>query len=203
MTRYREHIGVLLTPNNRNSVESVVSTGLPWAIDNGAFSGFNANAFMKLCLNAEGQPRLMWVACPDVVGDAAATMVQFERWHAGLERLGLPVAFVGQDGCETMEIPWESLSCLFLGGSTDWKLSNAAWDVCREAKRRGKMLHMGRVNSLRRMRVAQVFGCDTIDGSSASRFGDAKIPQYCRWLAHHIGEQPLLLLTAATAAESE
>lgn len=193
VTSYREHLGILLTPKCGNSVESIVATGLPWACDNSAFVRFNATAFTRMCLRAEGQPRLLWVACPDVVADSEATMVQFERWAPSLHRLKLPVAFVGQDGCEDQDLPWDQFACLFLGGSTEWKLSHAAWDVCREAKRRGKLIHMGRCNSLRRMRIAQVFGCDSFDGTSASMFGDAKIPKYLRWIKHRLVEQPLLI----------
>lgn len=193
MTTYREHLGVLLTPKNRNSVKAVLATGLPWAIDNGAYSGFNAHAFVRLCLKAEGRPRLLWVACPDVVGDAARTLVDFCRWQPALRLLNLPVALVGQDGLEDLHVPWDLFTCLFLGGSTEWKLSHAAWDLAREAKRRGKLVHMGRVNSLRRMRIAQVFGCDSIDGSSASMFGDKYIHKYCRWIKHRIVGQPMLI----------
>lgn len=38
-------LGQLLSPRNRNSVRA----GLPWALDNGAYSGFDADAFCK-CL---------------------------------------------------------------------------------------------------------------------------------------------------------
>jgi hypothetical protein len=143
---------------------------------------FNANAFTKLCLRAEKQPRLLWVACPDVVGDAAATLRQFRDWVGALNKLSLPIAFVAQDGLTSEQTPWDEFGCLFLGGSTEWKLSHAAEDLAHEAKDRGKWVHMGRVNSLRRMKVAQLFKCDSVDGSSASRFGDTYIAQYLAWL---------------------
>lgn len=188
---HRDRLGILLTPNNRNSVETVLETGLPWAIDNGAFSGFNPNAFMKLCLRAENQPRLLWVACPDVVADAAATLQWFRDWSPALHRLKLPVAFVAQDGLTTEQTPWDGFECLFLGGTTEWKLSHAAEDLAHEAKDRGKLVHMGRVNSQRRMQFAQLFKCDSIDGSSASMFGDRYIHRYLAWLKQ-LSEQPLL-----------
>lgn len=197
MTSHREHLGVLLTPFNRNSVDAVIGTGLPWAIDNGAFSGFNATAFVRLCMRAEGSPRLLWVACPDIVGDATQTATEFERWAPSLHRLRLPVALVAQDGAEDLVQPWDQFCCLFIGGTTEWKLSHAAWDLCREAKRRDKLVHMGRVNSLRRMKIAQLYGCDSIDGSSASKYGDKYIHKYCRWIKHRIVGQPLLQQEAA------
>jgi hypothetical protein len=175
-------LGHLLTPKNRNAIAPILATGLPWAIDNGAFAGFNAHAFMQLLKRAENQPRLLWVAAPDVVGDAVKTLRSFAHWSPGIERMGFKVAFVGQDGAEDLLIPWGNFDCWFIGGSTEWKLSDASRDLCREAKRLGKQIHMGRVNSLRRMRRAQLFGCDTVDGSSASMFGDQNIEKFLKWL---------------------
>jgi hypothetical protein len=34
-----------------------------------------------------------------------------------------------------------------------------------ETKRRGKWLHMGRVNSARRFAIAELMGCDSVDGT--------------------------------------
>ena len=39
-------------------------------------------------------------------------------------------------------------------------------------------------NSRRRMQIAHDMGCDSIDGSSASRFGDTYIRKYLRWIEH-------------------
>jgi hypothetical protein len=188
MRVYPDRLGVLLTPNNRNAVSWCVQTGLPWAIDNGAFSGFDPDRFRRLLRRAADKPRLLWVVCPDVVGQARATLDLFEQWQPELTAAGVPVAFVGQDGQEDLPVPWDRLDAFFVGGSTRWKLSEAAGDLVREAKRRGKWVHMGRVNSLRRMRVAYEIGCDSCDGSSASRWGDKYTMQYPRWLGR-ISEQ--------------
>lgn len=177
-----ERLGHLLTPRNRNSVASLVRTGLPWAVDNGAFSGFDADAFRSLVRRAAGQPRLLWVVCPDVVADARATLDLFDQWQPELSGMGLPVAFVLQDGQEDLSLPAD-FDCLFIGGTTEFKLSEAAADLVTEAKGRGAWVHMGRVNSLKRMRHAQAIGCDSIDGSSASMFGDKYIHRYLIWLA--------------------
>ena len=184
-------LGHLLTPRNRNSVASVLATGLHWAIDNGAFSGFDATAFRRLLDRAAGQPRLLWVVCPDVVADADATLRLFDEWQSQLKATGVPVAFVGQDGQEDLQLPWERFDCLFIGGSTKWKLSAAAGDLAIEAKQRRKWVHMGRVNSLRRMRVAQLMQSDSIDGSSASMFGDKYIHKYLQWI-EMLDRQPVL-----------
>lgn len=180
-SRWPQRLGHLLTPSNRNSVSSLLATGLAWACDNGAFSGFDPARFRRLLQRASGQPRLLWIVCPDVVADARGTLVLFDQWANEVATAG-PVAFVGQDGAEGLELPWDRFDCLFIGGSTEWKLSESAADVAAEAKTRGKWLHMGRVNSRRRMETAADLGCDSIDGSSASMFGDKYIHKYALWM---------------------
>lgn len=82
-----------------------------------------------------------------------------------IRELGFPTAFVAQDGQEYLPIPWDAFDCLFVGGSTAWKLSEPAYALVREAKRRGKWCHMGRVNSWRRIRAAAMSGYDSCDGT--------------------------------------
>jgi len=58
---------------------------------------------------------------------------------------------------------------IFLGGSTEWKLSTMRhWGEFCAA--RGVHYHVGRVNTLKRFRLAHVAGADSVDGSSASRY---------------------------------
>lgn len=163
-----DHLGILLTPANGNSVANVVKTGLSWGIDNGAYSGFDPAAFRRLVKRAVGQPRLLWVVCPDVVANARKTLQLYSEWWYELASAGLPVAFVMQDGQEDYELP--EADCYFLGGSTRFKLSVAAADLMQEGQRRGALTHVGRVNSMRRLRMAWERGADSVDGSSYSRF---------------------------------
>lgn len=181
-SQWSSSLGHLLTPKNRNSIDSILSTGLFWAVDNGAFSGFDHVSFSRLLARITGKPRCLFIVCPDVVGDARATIERFNEWHERVAASG-PVAFVGQDGQEDLPTPWERFQAFFLGGSTRFKLSHAAADICHEAKQRGKWVHMGRVNSRRRMEIASDIGCDSVDGSSASMFGDRYIRQYLGWLS--------------------
>lgn len=176
------HLGHLLTPNNRNSVGSILATGLSWAVDNGAFRGFDSGSFRRLLARVAGRSRLLWIVCPDKVADARETLRLFDQWQPEVARAG-PVAFVGQDGQEDLDVSWDRFACLFIGGSTEWKLSNAAHDLATEAKRHGKWVHLGRVNSRRRLRYAWSMRADSTDGSSASMFGDKYIHRYLRWQA--------------------
>lgn len=82
-------------------------------------------------------------------------------------RAGLPGAFVGQDGLtlELAEPLWDRFDVFFIGGSTEWKLGPVARELAAEAKARGKHVHMGRVNSGKRVAYARLIGCDSVDGT--------------------------------------
>jgi len=166
--------GHLIVPGAWNSIKRIVASGLPYACDNGCFIAdkWSESDFRRMLDKVKGQPRLLWVAAPDVVADAAATLARFEIWEPELHGMGLPVALVAQDGLEDMDIPWSRFEALFIGGSTRWKLGPEAARIARETKEGGKWLHMGRVNSHRRLRYAQAIGCDSVDGTRWSRFAE-------------------------------
>lgn len=168
-SRFPEHLGYLMAPNNGNR-GSILKSSLPWAADNGAFVGFDSEKFRRFLAAIALKPSCLFVACPDVVGDARKTLDWFGQWCLEVRATGQPVAFVGQDGAEDLDLPWKDFDAWFIGGSTRWKLSQASADLAVEAKARGKHVHMGRVNSMRRLRIALRFGCDSCDGSSYSRF---------------------------------
>lgn len=169
------HLGRLLRPGNGNRPDD-----LPWAADNGAFSGFDPRAFAALLDAIAGHPGCLWAAAPDVVASSDGTDALFAEWEPRIHALGLPVAYVGQDGLRSP--PWESLECLFIGGSTEWKLGRTAEVLSREARRRGKLVHVGRVNTRRRFRAAMIIGADSVDGTAFSRFPDTQIPRALAWL---------------------
>lgn len=161
-------LGHLLTPANGNSVQAIAATGLRWAVDNGAYSGFDEARFLRLLARCRGRPNLLWVVAPDVVANARQTLAQWPWWAVLIRGMGFPAALVLQDGQEDLEMP--VADAYFVGGSTRWKLSLTAADLMAEAKRRGKWVHMGRVNSMRRLQLAWDRGADSVDGSSYSRW---------------------------------
>jgi hypothetical protein len=67
------YLGVLVVPAAGNRVDARPAPGMPWAADNAAFSGFDPAAFCRMVGRVAGHPGCRFVACPDVVGDAAAT----------------------------------------------------------------------------------------------------------------------------------
>lgn len=191
LTRYEHpNLGRLITPRHYGAEDKWAGF---WAADNDCFQGLDRKAYLKMLayLTEAKNDRLLFVVAPDVVGDATATFAHFHVYEPLIHDLELPVAFVGQDGLTINSTPWDHMDAFFVGGTTDWKMSLTAARLVREAKERGKHVHMGRVNSARRVRYAQAIGCDSIDGSKFSMFADAYIPKYLAWL--HTSQEGLAL----------
>lgn len=160
--------GRLVSPRSGN----LIRPGERWAGDNDAFLAWDEDRFVAMLGRMEGVPGCLFISIPDVVGDAKATLERFDDWRWEVVGRGFPVALVGQDGAEDLDIPWDAFDAWFVGGSTRWKLSGASFDLVAEANARGKWTHMGRVNTQRRMRIAHDFACDSFDGTGWSKFPD-------------------------------
>lgn len=175
-------IGFIDTP--RQGLRSVRANGVTWCADNGCFGKrFDEAAWWEwLCANAVDADRCAFATAPDVVGDARATLERSRPWLAKIRQLGYPAAFVAQDGIEDIEVPWDEFDVLFIGGSTGWKLGSIARALVGEAKARGKQVHMGRVNSLRRYRYAESIGCDSVDGTFLTYGPTVNLPRLLGWV---------------------
>jgi hypothetical protein len=180
--------GVLVTPHNGNSIEKIAESGRTWAADNSAFGAWDEEKFKRMLakIGVANHSRLLWVACPDVVGNAEETVARFREWMPRIAESGLPVAFVGQDGLEAIQdqIEWDAFDAFFVGGSTEWKLGAGAERLCLEAKSRGKLVHVGRVNTSCRIRHCLEIGADTIDGTGFSKW-PKRIPMGLKWIESH------------------
>jgi hypothetical protein len=169
------YLGCIATPRQGNRLPP----GVLWAADNGCGPGQDGSVgrgfpgcehylgWLQDMAAAEGadpcdpdQSGCLFAVAPDVLADAAATLHREEisRMLGWIRHLGLPVAHVAQDGQEALPVPWDDFDALFIGGSTAWKLGPAARLLVAEAKARGQWVHMGRVNSLRRLRYASAIG---------------------------------------------
>lgn len=181
--RYLGHpyFGTLKTPADRNAIAPIVASGVPWAADNDCYRRLNRAPYLRMLRALAGQPRLIFVACPDVLADAGATLLRFQLWRPALDYYQLPIAFVAQDGQEDRAVPWDAIRCLFIGGSTAWKEGPHAARLIREAHDRGKWVHVGRVNTLRRYWHLSSLPVDSIDGTCFSRWPDIYIP----WMLRH------------------
>ncbi len=174
-------LGLMLTPEigNRPDLSST-----PWAGDNGCFAHperFDLDRYLAW-LTARPAATCLFAVAPDVVGDAAATLERSAPVLPIIRSLGYRAALVAQDGLEALAIPWDTFDVLFIGGSTAWKLSPAAVELTREAKRRGKWVHVGRVNSYRRLRLFAEAGADSADGTFLAFGPDKNLPKVLRWL---------------------
>jgi len=155
----------LLTPLTRFKLQR---PDAKFAIDNGAFSKFNGKNFKSL-LNREFDRRnqCIFVCAPDVVGSARRTLEVFDYWKESLS--DWPLALVAQDGQQDLPIPWNEIDAIFIGGSTEFKLSKHAEHIARAAKAMNKWVHIGRVNTKSRFEWAEQFA-DSIDGTGLSRY---------------------------------
>jgi hypothetical protein len=182
--------GTLAVPRDGNALPEVGR----WAADNGAFSDFDPAAFKAmLARHRYARDRCLFVAAPDVVGDADATLAKFDGWAPTIRALGYPLALVAQDGLRPDHVPWHLVAAIFIGGTTGWKLSSSAAHVIEAARLRGRWIHMGRVNTRRRLHYAAALGVDSVDGSGWSRFPRAMLERHGA-LLRTLSEQRRLLL---------
>ncbi len=158
-------VASLLTPSNG------AIPGDMYAVDNEAFVGFNEPKFLKLLDRVRPLPGRLFTVAPDVVADSEATLALWRHWQPIIDP---PVAFVAQDGCT--DIP-DDADALFVGGTTEWKLSPAARALVNGFD---GWTQRGRVNSVRRLKVAMSWGADSVDGSGMARFPDAMLPRMIR-----------------------
>jgi hypothetical protein len=189
------NLGRLVTPRHYCSLEQMEDW--PWAADNDCFNGgLDAAAYFDMLDALRDRAPVgdcLFVTVPDAVADPIGTLRGWLRWSEGVRRRGLPLGFVAQDGCERGLVPpWWSFDALFVGGSTEWKLGPDAERLVREAKERGKWVHVGRVNSAKRIAYAASIGCDSVDGTQWVMFRDT----YLDWGLSLVGEprQERLLL---------
>ena len=167
-------------------------TGVVWCADNGCFGkNFNEASWWRwLESNASGAAECVFATAPDVVGDHAATVERSRPWLPRIRALGYPAAFVAQDGATPNNMPWNEFDALFIGGSTDFKLSQTAVDIAVEAKRRGMWVHVGRVNSRRRfLRFTSV--ADSADGTCLVFGSRVRLPEVLGWVREHRLRMPL------------
>lgn len=179
----RADVGLMIQPGMGNS--SLPLQFRQWAADNGRFAAperWNDGDWLEWAAGLRKyRDNCLFMVAPDVVGDAEATLALSLPYLPTIRQLGFKAAYVSQDGA-TDDLPWDQFDCLFVGGTDAWKLSEASYELAAEAKARGKWTHMGRVNSLRRMRAAAVSGFDSCDGTFLKYGPDVNWPRLCAML---------------------
>lgn len=184
---HSDHLGCLVVPGARNKPDAIQSLGLTTSADNGAFSGLDVGAFCSMLGQyQEAKIPLEWVACPDVVGDDVSTFGLWVQWHKIIRAFGFRPALVLQDGMELMDIIAFKPPAVFIGGSTDYKLGPVVRKIVQWARSENKPVHMGRVNTEKRIRYAVEIGCTSCDGSGFSKWPDKRIPLGIKWIKRAI-----------------
>lgn len=155
---------------------------LPFALDNGAFAGFDESRWRALlrwaCLSGY---RPLWVAVPDAVGDPGKTSAMWGQYYDFAQGFGWPLAFVCQDGHQAQDVPTEA-EVVFVGGSTDWKRMTAAY-WCE----RFPAVHIGRVNTYHWLRYFRDAGATSCDGTGFGRGDKTQLNGLLRFLAETHG----------------
>lgn len=175
-------LGILAQPDT--GVHTQVAHYAAYAADNGCFAQgdrFDMARYLCWLTTLTHKDRCLFAVAPDVVGDAAATWKRSRYVLPVLRALGFRAALVAQDGLDPRRLDWDAFDCLFVGGTTAYKLSESAYRAVAEAKARGKWCHMGRVNSLRRLRAAAMAGYDSADGTFLRRAPDINVPRMVVW----------------------
>lgn len=190
---YSLSIGRLVTPRHYPSLSETVAEGITLAADNDGFGGVDFDAFSRmLTALAPYAAAVRFVTVPDVVCDAAGTFELWRQWAPRVAELELTPALVLQNGMVpdwrgvrfgAEVIAWDEIGAIFVGGDDAYKLGTDVALIIAAARERGLWIHMGRVNTVRRLRHAAALGCDSVDGSGWARFRDAMLPRYSRWIS--------------------
>lgn len=148
--------------------------GFGYALDNGAWTAhqrgepFDVAAFER-AVDALGAGADFIVA-PDIVMGGGDSLRLTEAWLPRLVDVA-PVLVAVQDGIEPADVaPLLGVRVgLFVGGSTEWKEHTAAtWGAL--GRSRGAHVHVGRVNTARRIHLCAYAGAHSFDGSSVTRY---------------------------------
>jgi hypothetical protein len=159
--------------------------GMPYALDNGAWTSFqrgepfNAAAFERALARLGRDAD--WIVVPDIVMGGIASLRFSRLWLDRLrQRRSLADAtflIAVQNGMEPRHVRGllSPRVGIFVGGDTAWKLATMRMWV-RLAHAHHAICHVGRVNSVRRIRLCAAAGADSFDGSGVSRFAKALPP---------------------------
>ena len=109
-------------------------------------------------------PPCLFILVPDWPFDHDRTLERWDRWRTVAEVLDQPLAFAIQDGATVDNVPWDEFHVAFLAGTTEWKCGYGAYEMAVEARKRGRWIHMGRVQP-GRIDWASMIGCDSADGT--------------------------------------
>jgi len=161
---------VLLSPAG-----SLNPKGRRYSLDNGAWTAhqqgteFDTDAFMR-AVDKVGE-FAEWIVLPDIVMGGQRSLDLSLSWLEKLEGLPSRLLIAVQNGIEVGDVrSYLNPSVgIFVGGDTAWKeQTTPTWGSL--ARRRNCYLHVGRVNSQRRIGICAAAGADSFDGTSVTRY---------------------------------
>jgi hypothetical protein len=184
-------IGLMCQPKS-----NAPKAGWVWAADNGCFSDkWDETTWLEWLNKDHPRAGCLFAVVPDVVANHELTLARFFMYASKVRDARFPVAFVAQDGAESGGLPWGLIDCLFIGGSTEWKMSEHAYTLAAEARKRGKWVHVGRVNSWSRF-SAWAAHADSADGTFLAFGPSVNSIKVASWIDQH-WTRPSLFAVAA------
>lgn len=149
--------------------------GFAYALDNGAWSAysqghpFNVPAFEKALRKVGAGAD--WTVLPDIVMGGGRSLDLSLKWMRRVLDETPRALLAVQNGmtvADVREFVGPRVG-LFVGGDTAWKLSTlASWTEL--GRERRCWVHVGRVNSRRRILLCSGLGATSFDGTSVSRY---------------------------------
>jgi hypothetical protein len=175
--------------------------GQPWAADTGCYANPASHNDEKYLAWLGRMPTAtcMFATAPDVFGDGPATLELARPMLPRIRAAGVPAALVAQPGTTPDAVPWADVDVLFIGGPNTWQHSEACLEVVMEARRRGLLVHVGRVNGWARLRWARSIGASSADGTYLRYGPDKNSAQMAAWL-QRLEDNPVISWPVATPA---
>lgn len=193
--KFPSNFGAIVSPSahDSGSARKRIKAGWKWICDNGAFTGkFDESRFFAFLERfSEYKSQCVCAVAPDVVGDAQKTLALFPRYASRIHALGYRVGFVAQDGQEEFPFPL-NFDVLFVGGTSRWKLGDAATSCIKRAQALGKWVHVGRVNTRKRIQHFALLKVNSVDGTHIIFKPTERSGQLIRWM--HETKQPLFYM---------
>lgn len=163
-------------------------------LDNGCFSDkWEERTWWNWLIDHHREVR--FAVAPDVFDPNGGpcheeTLERWRYWAPKMERCGYTPAFVCQIGSTYENVP-EDAKVLFLGGTTEWKEGDEAKLITQTAKQQGRWVHVGRVNSFRRLEMVHQWGADSADGTYLTFGPNTNLPKLLNWL-ERVNSQPVI-----------
>ncbi len=145
-----QEYGDLVTPRCKSAINRTKGV---IGVDNDRFNdnSYSDQNFMRLLIylsSFKDKDRIKFVAAPDIPFNAEGTFKDFYKWHTVIKEIfKLPIALVTQDGMKVKSIDFDRLDAVFIGGTTEYKMSQDSVDIIKKARSLNKWVHVGRVNT--------------------------------------------------------